>query len=190
MNIAKLHKRVVAGIIDFIIVLAIALPVIYFVNVNYPILEFDIEIQTALYKSRGFFIGLAIDLTYTVYLLQSSKSATLGMQAMRMRLVKENGSHLKVGTSLLRYVVSLFSSILLKIGYLYALFNTNNQTVHDYIARTFVIDWDENISENYLQKENAERDDWLSNYWNSLNTIGKVCLPTIIFIVIAMLLNN
>lgn len=143
MQIAKIPKRVVAAIIDLVIVFALSLPLIYFANSEFPFVKGDSYVQEAFYRTRGMLIGFLVDFVYTVFLLGGTAQATLGMKAMRLRLMKENGGSVGLGSSVLRYVVSIFSSLLLKLGYLYAVFNSNNQTVHDYIARTIVADWDE-----------------------------------------------
>ena len=147
MNIAKLHKRLVAATIDLVIVLFISAIVIYFFNSSYPYNEYDSLIRESQYKSRGFLLGLIVDFSYTTYLMQHQIQATLGMQAMNLKITKDNGNKAEFGTLLLRYFVSIFSSVLLKLGYIYAIFNNKKQTVHDYVAGTIVIDVDEELDE-------------------------------------------
>ena len=147
MNIAKLHKRLAAAIIDVLIVIFLSFLVIYFFNSNYPYVEYDDAVRQSQYKTRGFLIGLLIDFGYTTYLMQSQMQATFGMRAMSLRIIKVNGDKVELGALSLRYFVSIFSSILLKLGYLYALMSSKSQTVHDYLAGTIVIDEDAEMNE-------------------------------------------
>jgi len=154
MEIAKIPKRLVATVIDLIIVFALCYAALYMINRSYPIRgSSDIPV-IELYMARGARIGLIIDFSYTIFWLSSSMQATPGMKAMRIRIIRENGKSVGMGISILRYTLSIFSSLLLKLGYLYGLLNRKRQTVHDYIARTVVIEWD---SDHQLRAQAPER---------------------------------
>jgi uncharacterized RDD family membrane protein YckC len=150
MNIAKLHKRVVGATIDLAIVIFLSIVVIYFFNSNDPYTEYDEVMRESLYKSRGFLIGLMVDFLYTTYLMQSQMQATIGMKIMGLKIIKENGNKAEFGTFFLRYFVSIFSSIFIKFGYLYAILSDKNKTVHDYAAGTIVIDEDKGPNEIFI----------------------------------------
>jgi len=144
MEIAKIPKRLVAAAIDLIIVFALMYAAIFGINRFYPIKNFSNIPIIELYKTRATWIGLITDFAYTVFWLSSSMQATLGMKAMRIRIIRESGKSVGIGISVLRYILSIFSSLFLKLGYVYALLNKRRQSVHDYIARTVVIEWDSN----------------------------------------------
>ena len=105
------------------------------------------EYNDELWKGRGFLVGLLVDFAYTTFLMQSHTQATFGMQAMRLKIIKVDGNKVELGALLLRYFVSIFSSIFLKLGYLYATISNKNQTAHDYLAGTIVIEREEETNE-------------------------------------------
>ena len=142
MQIAKIHKRIVAAAIDLVVVFAIGVPLVYFANSVFPFGGLDGYAQEAFYRSRGMIIGVAVDFVYTISLMSGDAQATFGMKAMRLKLTKENGGSIEFGALFLRYFVSIFSSLFFKLGYVYAILDSRSQTVHDYVARTIVVDCD------------------------------------------------
>lgn len=139
MNIAKIHKRIAAGAVDLIIVCSVSFAVTYLFTSNNSYSESDAALQEILSKAQGFLIALVVDFAYTTYLMQGEIKATIGMRFFGLKIYKENGTKAGFGTISLRYVISIFSSILLKIGYIFAFFSKRNQTFHDYVAGTVVI---------------------------------------------------
>jgi hypothetical protein len=69
----------------------------------------------------------------------SSTRATFGQKWMGVQIVSDAYQHVGLGKLIIRYVVSLFSSIILKIGYLFAIFTSKSQTLHDLAAGTIVV---------------------------------------------------
>ncbi|MGI6335577.1 MAG: FHA domain-containing protein [Clostridiales bacterium] len=69
----------------------------------------------------------------------SSMSATLGKKICSIVVVTTNGQKLSMGTSFLRALGRLLSSLIFGIGYLIALFNDQNQAMHDKLAGTLVV---------------------------------------------------
>jgi uncharacterized RDD family membrane protein YckC len=142
MQIAKIQKRIVAATIDLVIVFAVSVPLVYFTSLVFPFSGLDGYAQEAIYRSRGMIIGFVVDFVYTIFFMSGAPQATLGMRAMRLKLTKESGGSTELGALFLRYFVSIFSSLFLKLGYIYAVLDSRNQTVHDYVARTIVVDCD------------------------------------------------
>jgi hypothetical protein len=58
---------------------------------------------------------------------------------MNIAVVKSDGSTLTIKDSLIRFLVSFISSMILCIGYLISLFTEKRQTLHDFVADTVVI---------------------------------------------------
>ena len=67
------------------------------------------------------------------------KGQTLGMRALKIKVVKTDGSQLDLVGAFLRYIGLLISCIALFIGVLWALFDANKQGWHDKIASTYVV---------------------------------------------------
>ena len=145
-KIARLIPRIGGALIDLLIVLIVSAIIIFVwgfaVGVNGSEKHYAKEISEELWKARGLLVGLVVDLIYTVSMQLSSKRATLGQQAVGVCIAKVNYEKATLGALLIRYIISLFSSILLKLGYLIAIFTVRKQTLHDLIAGTIVVEQD------------------------------------------------
>lgn len=118
-ELAGIGARVVAGIIDAVIVTvvggvaAIILPVIG---------------------------GLIVYGLYVVLMMANQKfQGTLGMKALGIKVVEANGMTISMQASVIRWAMSYASAAILLIGYLMALFSDKKQTLHDRVAETYVV---------------------------------------------------
>jgi uncharacterized RDD family membrane protein YckC len=75
------------------------------------------------------------------YALQESsdKQATLGKQAMGIRVTDLNGGQISFGKATIRHFGKYLSSLILLIGYIMAAFTEKKQALHDIIAGTLVL---------------------------------------------------
>ncbi|HET7699508.1 MAG TPA: RDD family protein [Candidatus Limnocylindria bacterium] len=64
---------------------------------------------------------------------------TIGMRALKIKVVKTDGSQLDLVGAFLRYVGLVISCIALFIGVLWVLFDPQKQGWHDKIASTYVV---------------------------------------------------
>ena len=83
-------------------------------------------------------IGLSGPCFYT-YFWMVNEGQTLGMQAWKIKLISQK-KNLSILLCLLRCFVSLFSFLILGIGYFLILFNKDNRSLSDLITDTQVID--------------------------------------------------
>ena len=134
MVFASIGERFVASMIDAVIMILVLLGVAVVAG-----------ILMALIRSQllGLFIGplasLAI-LAYYVYLPTTSRQGTLGKSIMKIKIVDYNGNKIQLGRSLGRYLVqTMLSQLILGFGYWMAFFNEKHQTLHDMIAKTYVV---------------------------------------------------
>ncbi len=146
IKIARLMPRTGGALIDLMIILIITLIVLliwgFVVGLNGSERNLSKEYSEHLWEARGALVGLITDFIYTVAMQSSSTRATLGQKAVGVCIVKTNMLNASIGTLVLRYFISIFSSLLLKVGFLIALFTKNKQTLHDLIAGTMVIEHD------------------------------------------------
>lgn len=70
----------------------------------------------------------------------SNVRATPGKYLAEISVCRSNGDKLSLRDAYIRYFSSWISGLALGIGYLVALFNDKNQTLHDIFADTVVID--------------------------------------------------
>jgi uncharacterized RDD family membrane protein YckC len=122
MDKASLLSRLVALIIDVII-----LGVISWI------------LSLILGQEIGGLIGFIIGISYQIYFLSQQKGQTPGKKVMGIRVVKTDGSPIDPMSAGLRYIGYYINTLLLFIGWLWAIPDGNNQGFHDKIAGTYVV---------------------------------------------------
>ena len=141
MKIAGIWSRIGGALIDVIIVFIIFAFVMFawgFFGALYDSRGYS-NIDEGTWEARGMLVFLLIDYLYSATLQSGTKQGTWGQRAMGLQVIKIDGSVVTFGTASIRYFVSLVSSILLKIGYLIAIFTEKKQTLHDLAAGVVVI---------------------------------------------------
>jgi len=109
--------RMLAGIIDFVI-----LWVIYLILLFIPIF--------------GWIIGLFASWLYFAVQHSSSKQATLGMRALDLKIADENLNKISFWRASGNYFVSYISGLILFIGFLMIAFTKRKQGLHNLVSRT------------------------------------------------------
>lgn len=84
------------------------------------------------------FIGLALPVIYHWYFWTRRDGQTPGKKAVGVRVVKADGSALSDTDAFIRAIGYHVSALLFGLGYIWAIFDKNNQTWHDKLARTYV----------------------------------------------------
>ena len=90
-------------------------------------------------KEMGSFIHIVLTWLYNALLLSSNWQATVGKRLMNIKITDMQGQRISFSRAILRYFASWLSLIILFIGYLMMLFNSQKQTLHDKIAGTLAI---------------------------------------------------
>ena len=81
-----------------------------------------------------------LGVVYFVYFWSSyGKGQTVGMRALKIKVIKTDGSQLDLVGAFLRYIGLVISCIALFIGVIWAAFDANKQGWHDKIANTYVV---------------------------------------------------
>lgn len=80
----------------------------------------------------------AINFIYHVLMECSAGQATFGKQLIKLKVCDMEGRRLSFPRSLGRNAAKIFSSMTLGIGYLFCVFNTKQQCLHDMMAGTLV----------------------------------------------------
>jgi uncharacterized RDD family membrane protein YckC len=83
----------------------------------------------------GFIIGVA----YQWYFLTQQNGQTPGKKLMGIRVIKVNGQPLQGADAVIRYIGYYINSIVIMIGWVWAIFDENNQGWHDKLAGTYVV---------------------------------------------------
>lgn len=86
------------------------------------------------------YLEMAVFLVYVAAMQSSSKQATLGMQALDMRLVSEDGhGQVSFARAAGRDLLTYLSAAILCIGYLMIAFTAKRQALHDKLTNTVVL---------------------------------------------------
>lgn len=104
-------------------------------------------IDDILLTAVGFAISLVADVPFLSPLLLiayhtamvGSSGQTLGKLALKVKVVRVDGSPVGFGGAFLRAVGLIVSTITAGLGYLVAFFTTNKRALHDFIGGTRVI---------------------------------------------------
>jgi uncharacterized RDD family membrane protein YckC len=139
---ASLWTRTVGAAIDVCVLFVVSYAICYVWTSNAHPSEAYLspELTKELWKSRFILTWLVSDLIYSVVLMTSSFQGTLGQKAVGIKVVKDNGEKIGHGAAIGRNLMSLLSSIFLKIGYVMAAVREDKKTLHDLVAGTVVID--------------------------------------------------
>ena len=78
-------------------------------------------------------------LYFTYFWSSYGKGQTVGMRALKIKVVKTDGSQLDLVGAFLRYIGLFISCLALFIGVIWAAFDANKQGWHDKIASTYVV---------------------------------------------------
>ncbi len=119
--------RFVAYLIDGVI--------LYVVNI---ILGFVFGMMGDAGSTIGSVVALLVSIGYFLYFWTTS-GQTIGHSIMKLKVVTTDGGKLDVTKAIMRYVGYIISGIVIGIGFLWVLFDTNKQGWHDKIAGTHVV---------------------------------------------------
>ena len=121
MNYGDLGKRIVASIIDSIVLSAIGF------------------LLGLLLSFAGVIIAPLVSWLYYILLEGGSWHATLGKRMMGLYVADADGNGIKYSTAILRMIGKMLSGLILGIGYIIGFFNDSKQCLHDMIAKTYVL---------------------------------------------------
>lgn len=95
------------------------------------------------YESTATFAALcfeiAVDWLYAASMLSSRAGATLGMQAMGIRIAKTDGSRVSFSRATWRFFAQVLDLVTLGVGFLMQVFTPRRQTLHDLVTGTVVL---------------------------------------------------
>lgn len=91
-------------------------------------------------SSTGNLLSLVIGLGYAIALIGRPQGQTFGMQIMGIRAIAiGTGEPLGYGRATGRAAMSIVSGLALALGYLWAIWDKDNQTWHDKVASSVVV---------------------------------------------------
>jgi uncharacterized RDD family membrane protein YckC len=135
--------RFIAYIIDsfviYIIVMPISFMIGFLIGLTSVTVSSDPSLIANISKTVGSAIGIITFICYYAMLEQSKWQATLGKRFMGIIVVDENEGRITITRALVRTLAKYLSALLFLIGYIMAAFTENKQALHDFLAKTYVI---------------------------------------------------
>lgn len=163
---ASFGKRFSASLIDGLILFVVAMLLLCVVNLGLPT---EISIRDAL-------IVLITSLLYDILLIYFF-GMTIGKRIMKIKVVSNLKNKVSLKQAVLRCIFKYLSGYILYIGFLWMLKNEFNQTWHDILANTLVIDneYEDEISEYIVNNP------WKVSNKHRIIKIGALLLTLLIF---------
>lgn len=87
----------------------------------------------------GGFASFIVGVLYQIYFLTGQDGQTPGKRIMGIRVVKTSGAPLTAADVIIRYIGYYINTIFIMLGWIWALFDSNNQGWHDKLAGTYVV---------------------------------------------------
>ncbi len=146
-GLASVSRRWLAIIIDGLIVGGMTLLLVgvsgAFMTLETALLSDDTTlISTAVsqFQNDVLRMNLLVSALYNVAFMSMFNGQTLGKIMLKLRVIKKNGRRIGILDAIIRNVFGYTISGMFLLGYLWAMFDRDNQTWHDKLAGTLVVD--------------------------------------------------
>lgn len=96
-------------------------------------------IINAMFCNTGWFFGMIASWLYFALMESSGRQATIGKQAMGIKVTDMQGNQLSFSQATGRHFAKIVSSLTLLIGYIMAGFTEKKQALHDILANCLVV---------------------------------------------------
>ncbi len=147
VKLAGLTKRFLALSVDAFIVGIATFAVMAVTDSFAPLYDAmysadDLSVSAAFnqFQTETIAVNLLVSAVYNVAFLTLLNGQTLGKVLFKMRVVKKNGRRISILDALLRNVFGYTVSQIFLLGYLWAIFDEEQQAWHDKMAGTIVLD--------------------------------------------------
>ena len=130
--------RVITYMVDFFLLLIVQFALSLLIGLTIGMLGFAVEDDPAVNMVIWLF-GTVLSIGYAVF-FTGYCGQTPGKMALRIKVIRTDGSALNYGRAALREVLGKFvSGILFGVGYLMVAFDGQKQGLHDKISDTYVV---------------------------------------------------
>ncbi len=131
-SIPGFWRRIICLIYEFLLLLAVLL----FAGFIFHLIFRDTQ---AIYFRSLFQFYLLLVMGYYFTWFWTHGGQTLAMQTWKMRVVTAGGGHLTKKQAIIRYLLAITGIFLVGFGFIWALFDRDQQFLHDRIAGTRII---------------------------------------------------
>jgi uncharacterized RDD family membrane protein YckC len=132
--------RIIDGVILTVAAWIINIPLMLLIGGGSMLGSRSADALPLLIGAQGFLvlINIGLGIAYEVYFL-TTKGATLGKQALGLKVIRGDGSGISTGVAIGRYFAQWVSGMILFIGYIMAAFDEEKRALHDRICDTRVV---------------------------------------------------
>lgn len=137
--VAHIIDEILIGIVAFIVIL----PFILMAGVSIVSMDEYDPSPVAIFSFIGAYFAMiltAVVIKWLYYaLMESSRGATLGKMALRLRVTDLQGNRITFGRATGRWFGKILSGLPLGIGYMMAGWTQQKQALHDILAGTLIV---------------------------------------------------
>jgi uncharacterized RDD family membrane protein YckC/type II secretory pathway pseudopilin PulG len=134
---AGFWKRFFAAAIDYALLVAVSALLGWLSAMSYEAVAGTVTVRTA--EGIGNIVGILVWWVYYAALESSARQATLGKQALAIKVVDAGGGRISFARATGRHFAKIVSGLILLIGYLMAGFTARRQALHDMMAGCLVV---------------------------------------------------
>jgi uncharacterized RDD family membrane protein YckC len=103
------------------------------------LIAFAISMVLSMFSLNSYATSILVGLLYHPFFTSSKLQGTPGKNLLGIRITDLQGRRISFKKSMIRYLMSIVSGVLLCLGYLLMLFTEKKQTLHDLAAETVVV---------------------------------------------------
>ena len=156
VNLATFWQRLLAFIIDYILMVLIVVVGCYNFDQYLPFRMVDLSIDDMKQREVLQVIFCAVFFLYNFLFYVSPLKGTLGQYLFKLIVVDANGKPISFGKAIIRSVCKVLSFNIFFLGFISVIFSRYRQSFHDALAKTYVVNKDltgvfteENNNSNY-----------------------------------------
>ncbi len=139
MRYAGFWKRFCAALVDGIIVnIAVSISG-FIIGLIFGTATSNTESSQAFTSLIGGILGIVISWLYCASMESSSEQATLGKQALGIKVTNLEGKPISFEQATGRHFAKILSTLIFLIGYIMAAFTAKKQALHDILASTLIV---------------------------------------------------
>jgi len=141
MSYGGFWKRLVAYIIDWVILLAVTVMISIGMGIFAAGSGIDIEDEQALliYQAQANLLSFLVAWLYYALMESSARQATFGKSILGMKVTNLQGERIGFGRASVRFFSKILSALLFFIGFIMIAFTEKKQGLHDLIASTLIV---------------------------------------------------
>jgi uncharacterized RDD family membrane protein YckC len=132
---AGFFLRVIAFIIDFVIISILNVFIVTIFNIEYTV---ESELWNPIYFFSHPYYIIINWLYFAILESNPNYQATIGKSILKLKVVDIDGNKISFGKSSGRFFAKFISGLILGIGFFMIAFTKNKQGLHDLVAGTFV----------------------------------------------------